>query len=660
MNKTKLYTSLLCIVASASGLSAAELRFDDGLTHDVDWTQLVAGNYVNPSTFQFNDTINTTANSTVNLSLAGAGQAVTMTTPNRLFMVGANNANGGGNIRLVDGDLIYTSNQPINVGEQGYTGPGKTTSSFFIANGASFSNAHNMNIAQNASHIATATIEGTYKFIDTVNAGRTITVGQANDSTGNLYLQNGGIIDGTALVGTSSYAFINVGNASNTNTLFEIDGPTSKVIGRVGFQMSSGGIVNSTSVWNIKNGGSFINSAETMPGGLNVINGNAKSSTATINLTDKSILSLNNSNALRIGHGAGTTAAEGNTATINVLSGSTFTNTNAVEFGSGKYNTAIINVDGKSSDGQASSVNFNSLNSAGAAGAKAIINVTNGGQFTILNATGVNNSTFVMLAAADADSKITVSGADSSFNVYSSFTANAGSVLVENGGLFLAARNVTNTTAAATFVAGTSLTVTGKDSLFNANTVNFETAGTVLVSNGGKLSANESTNSAFYQTGGTTKVVGASKIEAIGKFNCVSGVVTLSLTNANTADDMSLAMIDSLYMNFVAGTTLNIDGTNIKNQDGAIYLLTFIDLSYNDVVWDSGAIDINDFVSSFASIYGFDTDLYGDVTLDDLSIEDLGGKYALVLNLNLVPEPSTYAAIFGILALAFALYRRRK
>ena len=51
--------------------------------------------------------------------------------------------------------------------------------------------------------------------------------------------------------------------------------------------------------------------------------------------------------------------------------------------------------------------------------------------------------------------------------------------------------------------------------------------------------------------------------------------------------------------------------------------------------------------------------LFYDDNGDCYTIKD-GVLYANIEVLNIIPEPGTYAAIFGALALAFAAYRRRK
>ncbi|MBO7521044.1 MAG: PEP-CTERM sorting domain-containing protein [Opitutales bacterium] len=51
---------------------------------------------------------------------------------------------------------------------------------------------------------------------------------------------------------------------------------------------------------------------------------------------------------------------------------------------------------------------------------------------------------------------------------------------------------------------------------------------------------------------------------------------------------------------------------------------------------------------------------YGDNVTFVVSYDNANKIYSMALNVASVPEPATYAALFGAIALAFAAYRRRK
>lgn len=119
------------------------------------------------------------------------------------------------------------------------------------------------------------------------------------------------------------------------------------------------------------------------------------------------------------------------------------------------------------------------------------------------------------------------------------------------------------------------------------------------------------------------------------------------------------ALISATYFKPVQGDII-LDFSNIAGLSAGYYQVALIaclskqsleDLggltaSYNDL-FESNVIE-TDIVKLF---YNENGDCY--------TIKD-GVLYANIEVLNIVPEPSTYAAIFGALALAFAAYRRRK
>lgn len=119
------------------------------------------------------------------------------------------------------------------------------------------------------------------------------------------------------------------------------------------------------------------------------------------------------------------------------------------------------------------------------------------------------------------------------------------------------------------------------------------------------------------------------------------------------------ALISATYFKPVQGDII-LDFSNIAGLSAGYYQVALIaclskqsleDLggltaSYNDL-FESNVIE-TDIVKLF---YNENGDCY--------TIKD-GVLYANIEVINIVPEPSTYAAIFGALALAFAAYRRRK
>lgn len=145
-----------------------------------------------------------------------------------------------------------------------------------------------------------------------------------------------------------------------------------------------------------------------------------------------------------------------------------------------------------------------------------------------------------------------------------------------------------------------------------------------------------------------------------------SAQFTFVLDSANI-DYASTAMFSTRNLavyktNATVSNPFVIDGANL----GAVNGLSEGDIAEFVIMTISGDATLNNAILDFsnieliAGIFEFknNTDLadWEDFGLENLSFA--GGN--LVLSLTYVPEPSTYAAIFGALALAFAAYRRRK
>ncbi len=130
------------------------------------------------------------------------------------------------------------------------------------------------------------------------------------------------------------------------------------------------------------------------------------------------------------------------------------------------------------------------------------------------------------------------------------------------------------------------------------------------------------------------------------------GIVSYDMDVANTEDESYIYVLEGGDLNFAEGSKLNI------NVDGDLEAYTEY---YKYVLYADNTSTLN---SIYNDIYG----LYenGDIYFTNNG-EDFNGDWYffekgkwLVVSYTAVPEPATYAAIFGALALAFAAHRRRK
>lgn len=130
------------------------------------------------------------------------------------------------------------------------------------------------------------------------------------------------------------------------------------------------------------------------------------------------------------------------------------------------------------------------------------------------------------------------------------------------------------------------------------------------------------------------------------------GIVSYNMDVANTEDESYIYVLEGGDLNFAEGSKLNI------NVDGDLEAYTEY---YKYILYADNTSTLN---SIYNDIYG----LYenGGIYFTNNG-EDFNGDWYffekgkwLVVSYTAVPEPATYAAIFGALALAFAAYRRRK
>ncbi len=126
----------------------------------------------------------------------------------------------------------------------------------------------------------------------------------------------------------------------------------------------------------------------------------------------------------------------------------------------------------------------------------------------------------------------------------------------------------------------------------------------------------------------------------INNLNVSGGDYRVEFANANSAEALVIKGVNSV--------------TKFNDQEIA---LDFIDFGKDDKIYS--AVDLttfNDITVNGTALSTLLTD--GTIDVDTGSYDDVSYNY--VYSLVTVPEPSTYALIFGALALSFVAYRRRK
>ena len=130
------------------------------------------------------------------------------------------------------------------------------------------------------------------------------------------------------------------------------------------------------------------------------------------------------------------------------------------------------------------------------------------------------------------------------------------------------------------------------------------------------------------------------------------GIVSYDMDVTNTEDESYIYVLEGGDLNFAEGSKLNI------NVDGDLEAYTEY---YKYILYADNTSTLNDIYNDILGLYE-----NGDVYFTNDGEEFTGDWYLfekgkwLVVSYTAVPEPAAYAAIFGALALAFAVCRRRK
>jgi len=143
-----------------------------------------------------------------------------------------------------------------------------------------------------------------------------------------------------------------------------------------------------------------------------------------------------------------------------------------------------------------------------------------------------------------------------------------------------------------------------------------------------------------------------------GRWTSFGGSSVNKLIGRDTAtvDLLIIALTDSIKINEL----------EMRNSSTLTFEVLFSDSAIIDILAGDGEFDLymdDTFVIS-NTVVGTNSDIiYNIATSNDTyqwDVVDLGHKYVITNITHIIPEPSTYAAIFGALALGLAIYRRRK
>ena len=301
-------------------------------------------------------------------------------------------------------------------------------------------------------------------------------------------------------------------------------------------------------------------------------------------------------------------------------------------------------------------------------GEDAAVNVNTNAAFsgtTLIFKSSSAENVGVSLAIGSASKSVSVS-----YDVAATTFDNASKLVVNSGSTFTSGK-----TAVLNFGANASFEIAGTFNYGNtANNLDFNGKGKIL--NSGVLVLSQAlkinsgavveiaagrTDTAIRKSGDSGRVILSGGTLKIASKDAVATNIGLNKDTSSTISISADNSFQSLYFN--EGTHLSLILTdNAKASFKGVGAATSVDMSIEGFATDSVFFNSNTWWNS-ALITA--TDAEGNVyQKDQLELVAAGedfaqyGKY--VLSVKQIPEPSTYAAVFGALALGLALYRRRK
>jgi len=166
-------------------------------------------------------------------------------------------------------------------------------------------------------------------------------------------------------------------------------------------------------------------------------------------------------------------------------------------------------------------------------------------------------------------------------------------------------------------------------------------------------------------------IISGAGTEAEGTFNGTSSLANSTLTvdsatwKSTGSSNMDNLILDNANLEFdMTSISDSITTGNLTLEGHSEALIGFTNDFLEEIIAAGGSM--NDIDASIVTSF---LDGFGDITYIYKTSNDEGSTWDItdhgdgtfdISNINIIPEPSTYALIFGLLALGFATYRRRK
>ena len=570
----------------------------------------------------------------------------------------------GGSVSM-SGDVNFgrqaNNNSITQTSELNVTDGGTFTSTGSIYLGNAANNVARLNVSGAESKLSANSImvsrntdaKGSMSVSDggTVDFSGTLTVGAADGASGTVEVTDGGILQ------TTAGGFV-LGSSANSNASLSV---------------TDGGIVNVRS-YNERVGDTNVAHS------VNIQIGLGASSSADILFQNGAVFNVNGdaSTWIRLGNGSGVESSftlDNSTLNMNATADLNI----ALGYGASDADSSFIVTNGALVQQYGNNIQFNMY------GGENYFELSNGSTWAAATNFYVGNSDGSVSTMVVDGSMIT--GSNGSATGFSSdlHTASAGKatayVEIKNGGIVnLRGLNVSQGHGTVNIQDGAAgavsyITISGNGSLLATRNVNNTNYHNRLGVN--KLTSDGSANAAY--EGNVASLTVHTGAQFLNTQNAIqvydSGQITLKLDSSGIgyAMDNGLAMVstDDLHMwktDDTVSSPFVIDGSALGYIEGAsegdIYEFALLsvsgDILFNDVTYDLSSMSDSELTDFVSTIFEFqnNTDLSAWEDFDASNVLYNGGTF--YISLTYVPEPSTVAAIFGALALAFAAYRRRK
>ena len=219
-----------------------------------------------------------------------------------------------------------------------------------------------------------------------------------------------------------------------------------------------------------------------------------------------------------------------------------------------------------------------------------------------------------------------------------------------------------------------SLTLTEEERIYdyNTNAANSKFDGKIIVEDGSTI---KSTNE-YYKLGSIAGISVSGSGSSIEVYNVVSkNEISVDSGAKIKADKVSASDIFVGSDSSLAATTsmkvenlLSVASDSTVSAKDISFEKLIVNFAEDFVEGDSASVNLNSIFGSSTTVVltalkdGKEfsvSDSHSEWNLDSVTFGS-DGNVSFVVGSQVVPEPSTYAAIFGALALAFAAYRRRK